>query len=120
MPITHNTPEAYVGIVEQCLSLNQVAEGGGARGIGIEKPDFSTRKKTPRDANALQTPSPRLRLTHITRHEHVPQSTIVFGVGRPRDARIIIALDDDLLLLFNNFLDDLPRRRHRRPPAPST
>ena len=34
MPITHNTPEAYVGIVEQCLSLNQVAEGGGARGIG--------------------------------------------------------------------------------------
>ena len=34
MPITHNTPKACVGIVEQCLGLNQVAEGGGARGIG--------------------------------------------------------------------------------------
>ena len=28
MPITHNTPKARVGIVEQCLGLNQVVEGG--------------------------------------------------------------------------------------------
>ena len=37
MPITHNTPKACVGIVEQCLGLNQVAEGGGA--CGIDKRD---------------------------------------------------------------------------------
>ena len=37
MPITHHTPKARVGVVEQCLGLNQVAEGGvGAlfRGLG--------------------------------------------------------------------------------------
>ena len=28
MPITHHTPEARVGGVEQCLGLNQVVEGG--------------------------------------------------------------------------------------------
>ena len=28
MPITHHTPKACVGIVEQCLSPNKVAEGG--------------------------------------------------------------------------------------------
>jgi hypothetical protein len=28
MPITHNTPKACVGIVEQCLGPNQVVEGG--------------------------------------------------------------------------------------------
>ncbi len=28
MPITHNTPKARVGVVEQCLGLNQVVEGG--------------------------------------------------------------------------------------------
>ena len=28
VPITHNTPKARVGIVEQCLGLNHVVEGG--------------------------------------------------------------------------------------------
>ena len=34
MPITHHTPKARVGVVEQCLGLNQVVEGG-VGGIGI-------------------------------------------------------------------------------------
>ena len=36
MPITHNTPKARVGIVEQCLGLNHVVEGGvGSIGKGL-------------------------------------------------------------------------------------
>ena len=59
------------------------------------------------------------KLTHITRHEHVPQSTIVLRVGRPRDARVVVRLHFHHFLLHNFLLDHFSRGRNGRPAAPS-
>ena len=94
----------------------------------LEKPEFFNTQNAARRERSTDAPPPThndpqnrivVKLTHITRHEHVPQPRIVRSVRRPRHARIIIALDDDLLLLHNFLLDHFSRRRDGRPAAPS-